>query len=304
MSRLRNPLAAVAILAAALVTAGLTHAWPFKRAKPDDRPNVVVVLVDDQALNTFNPRVVPETFARVVDPGTRFRNGLAVPPLCCPYRAGLLTGQYPHNHGALKNDYSLLREKDNVLSVWLERAGYRTGLVGELMNEHQKVLGETGIPPGWDRVFLIHQAAYYDYTVNDQGELREFGYDDADYSTDVLNRAAAEFIRDAADGERPFFLLLAHVAPHNSRTEALRHRCHWHAPMSPPGHHDWLEFRDDPLPRTASFNEADITDKRAEKIADAPRIGPRTGADPQGAELHEGRDARRGPRCRGARRNA
>jgi N-acetylglucosamine-6-sulfatase len=146
MRRLRKPLAAVAIVAVAVVAAGLTHAWPFKRAKPDDRPNVVVVLVDDQALNTFNRRVMPETFARVVDPGTRFRNGLAVPPLCCPYRAGLLTGQYPHNHGALKNDYSLLREKDNVLSAWLERAGYRTGLVGELMNQHQRCWARRGSP--------------------------------------------------------------------------------------------------------------------------------------------------------------
>jgi N-acetylglucosamine-6-sulfatase len=275
MRRMRKPFVAVAIVAVAVVAAGLTHAWPFKRGHRDARPNLVVVLVDDQALNTFNRRVMPETFARVVDPGTRFSHGLAVPPLCCPYRAGLLTGQYPHNHGALKNDYALLREKENVLPVWLRRAGYRTGLVGELMNEHQNVLGDAGMPPGWDRVFLIHQAAYYGYSVNDQGELREFGYDADDYSTDVLNREATAFIQDAAATDRPFFLLLAHVAPHNSRTEGLRHPCHWRAPMSPPGYRDWGEFRDDPLPRPASFDEADIADKRAEKIVDAPRISPR-----------------------------
>ena len=67
-------------------------------------PNFLIVLSDDQAQNSFKRSYMPQTFSRIVDRGTRFRDGLAAPPLCCPDRAGILTGQYPHNHGVFSND--------------------------------------------------------------------------------------------------------------------------------------------------------------------------------------------------------
>ena len=75
------------------------------------------MLSDDQAQNSFKRAYMPHTFADIVDKGTRFLDGVAAPPLCCPDRAGILTGQYPHNHGVFSNDpgYPTLRDKEDTL---------------------------------------------------------------------------------------------------------------------------------------------------------------------------------------------
>src|SRR4051812_28499432 len=114
-------------------------------------PNFLVVLVDDQSMNSFKRAYMPRTFDRIVDRGTRFPSGVAAPPLCCPDRAGTLTGQYPHNHGVFTNTpgYASLRQPRNTLPVWLQRAGYRTGFVGKFLNGYTDVAGPTPAP-GFD----------------------------------------------------------------------------------------------------------------------------------------------------------
>ena len=75
-------------------------------------------------------RVMPKVNRLLRDHGTRFKNAFLTTPLCCPSRATLLTGQYGHNNGVLKNTYPSLRQKRNVLPAWLRRAGYVTAHVG------------------------------------------------------------------------------------------------------------------------------------------------------------------------------
>ncbi|MGI8860822.1 MAG: sulfatase-like hydrolase/transferase, partial [Rubrobacteraceae bacterium] len=63
----------------------------------DDRPNIVLVLADD-----FDPtllRAMPETRREVRDRGVTLENAITTLPMCCPSRATILTGMYPHNHG-------------------------------------------------------------------------------------------------------------------------------------------------------------------------------------------------------------
>jgi arylsulfatase A-like enzyme len=271
-ARSKSLLVAAGVAAALLIGIGLARGGAREPPpRVGGKPNIVVIYVDDQALNTFDSGVMPETFARLVRNGTRFANGLAVPPLCCPDRAGFLTGSYPHNHGALNNDYALLRQKRNVLPAWLKRLGYRTGLVGEWLNRVEGVLGETGRPPGWDTYFQIH-AKYYDYTANDDGVLRRFGHEPDDYSTTVLTERARDFILEAEDDARPFFLWLTHAAPHDSKTPAFRdHPCHWEAPMAP-RNGDWERVRHDRLPEPPNFDERNVRDKVAPKIRETPPL--------------------------------
>ena len=73
------------------------------------RPNIVVVMTDDQALSQMGRRVMPKVNRLLRDHGTRFKNAFLTTPLCCPSRATLLTGQYGHNNGVLKNTYPSLR---------------------------------------------------------------------------------------------------------------------------------------------------------------------------------------------------
>jgi N-acetylglucosamine-6-sulfatase len=58
--------------------------------------------------------------------------------VCCPARATFITGQYAHNHGVAGNFYPYgwygMKGGGNTLPRWLQKAGYRTALVGKWLN--------------------------------------------------------------------------------------------------------------------------------------------------------------------------
>src|SRR3954447_16208397 len=195
-------MAAVALVAIAAAATGLgSGAASASAAK---RPNLLIVLVDDQAENTFKPRFMPQTYRWIVDPGTRFTSGLAAPPLCCPDRAGILTGQYPHDSGVFSNDpgYPMLHDEGDTLPVWLRRDGYRTGFIGKFLNNSVSRLGRRKAP-GFDRWFAYDSgSAYFDYTVANQRESAGFGSRPGSFTTNVFTRQAMRFTGSASS--KPF----------------------------------------------------------------------------------------------------
>ncbi len=62
-------------------------AFSVQETQPTSRPNVVLVLTDDQRFDTLD--AMPATTRLIGDPGVRFRNAFVVNPLCCPSRATL-----------------------------------------------------------------------------------------------------------------------------------------------------------------------------------------------------------------------
>jgi arylsulfatase A-like enzyme len=232
-----------------------------------------VILMDDQAQNSFKARYMPQTFHWIVDPGTNFVDGLAAPPLCCPDRAGFLTGEYPHNSGVFSNHpgYPTLRAKGNTLPVWLARAGYRTGLIGKYLNHY---FGEEGLTPapGFQTWFAqTNREQYYDYGISDNGVERHYGSARRDYSTDVFTRRAIDFIRGAGGGRQPFFLWLPYNAPHGVKDPGPG--CGNHNP-APPDRAGLEPYRHARLPQPPSFNERDVSDKPTQ-IRKLPRINRR-----------------------------
>jgi N-acetylglucosamine-6-sulfatase len=239
------------------------------------RPNIVLIQSDDQAKNSFKPRYMPQTFRTIVRKGTKFTDAIAAPPVCCPERAGVLTGGYPHNNGVFSNHpgYGDLREPGNTLGVWLQRAGYRTGLMGKFLNGYNDVAGLKPAP-GFDRWFqFIRYPGYYDYRVSDQGRLALYGHRRRAYSTDVLTRRARQFIDQSSARRRPFFLWLAYKAPHG---ESSNFRPCKSAPSAvPPDRAAYRAVSRVPLPRPRSFNEEDVSDK-PQAIQDLARLDSNT----------------------------
>jgi N-acetylglucosamine-6-sulfatase len=233
-------------------------------------PNYVVVMVDDQSSASFKRAYMPTTFHWIVDHGTRFANGLAAPPLCCPDRAGVLTGQYPHHSGVFTNHpgYADLRDKKDVLPVWLHRAGYTTGFVGKYLNHTSKLLGTTPAP-GWDSWLGYYGSERYtDYKLTDGRNILSYDKARNDYSTDVLTQGARDFISSASQDPSPFFLWLSYHAPHRNRVRGGH--CRGHNPR-PATKGDYKRYKHAKLPQPPSYNEKNVADKPL-PIAGLPKI--------------------------------
>ena len=219
-----------------------------------ERPNVIVVMTDDQAMNSYTRRAMPNTF-ELLDQGTRFTDFDAMPPLCCPARATFLTGQYPHNNGVVQNDYSQLRDPESTLASWLGESGYNVGLSGKFLNLYFAEKPAPGFDDWWE---LRSNPGYYGYQVLDGDRIERPGIDPEDYSTLGVTRNAVDFIDAAAGEDDPFFLWASYFAPHafnNPSDPVCKDRAAQVLPQ------DWELFRDAPVRFGAAFNERDISDK-------------------------------------------
>ena len=223
-------------------------------------PNVVIIQTDDQTLTSLNRRTMPNVHRLLADRGVTFTDHIVASPLCCPSRASLLTGQYPHNHGVRSNPdgYEKLEEKRNTLPAWLARAGYRTAHVGKFLNNYERFALTPSAPaPGWhDWVTMLKPYGYFDYELAVDGRVKGYGSGKSEYLSTVLNRWAVRLIRDSA-GERPFFLALDHFAPHG-QSRAVKGGCGRTA-LPLPG--DFRRFAREALPSPPSFAEEDLSDK-------------------------------------------
>lgn len=248
------------LLLATTLATGAGHpappADPPLPAEADGRPNVVLIVTDDQTLE--NQRVLRYVNGTLGRRGTTFSEALVSFPLCCPSRATMLTGQYAHNHGVLGNHwprggYRAL-DHTNTLATWLDEAGYYTAFVGKYLNGYGSRDAPAVVPPGWDDWFgkVAPGHVYYGYTVLDDDTFVHFRGDPEDYSTDVYAAQAAAVIRSRAGQDEPFFLNVAPLAPHGADGN-----------LSIPAPRHAGAFDGEAVPRPPSFNEADVADKPA-----------------------------------------
>jgi N-acetylglucosamine-6-sulfatase len=259
--------AAVGLLATAVIVAlALGGPAPPALGGPT-RPNIVVLMTDDQTRGEM--LVMRKTLAQVGRQGVTFDRFISSYPLCCPARATFLTGQYAHNHGVVGNGtpvggYPTLR-KQHTLASWLQDAGYHTVQIGKFFNGYPRPSDPNEVPPGWDEWYgAVHSTEnlYFNYRLVENGRIFRYGSLASDYSTDVFTRKAVEAIgRRAAlgAGADPLFMFVAYNAPHLPARPAPR---------------DSGQFRNRPLPRALSFNEANVSDK-PRFIRSLPRFSAR-----------------------------
>jgi arylsulfatase A-like enzyme len=216
-------------------------------------PNIVFVLADDLGWaelgcygNTFHET---PNLDRMAENGLRFTRAYAAAPVCSPYRAALLTGQHPARlgiHDYLRPNSANRLSTDLVtLPELLKHRGYRTGMIGKWHLTGYKVEGaefETrptdhgfdwnlcsevkSVGNGantWPYVFRTQPIRWIDIPDNRLGPKENL--------TDRLNLEAVDYIERNQD--RPFFLLLAHYAPHtilNGRPDLVEKYRKKHAP--------------------------------------------------------------------------
>ena len=230
------------------------------------KPNIIVIMTDDQDdRGTLEVMTNVKTLLR--DKGVRFLNSFAANPLCCPSRATFLTGQFSHNNtvwtnfdggfDGRKGGYQGLQPTEgNTLPVWLQQAGYTTGLIGKYLNGYGSgTTPPTHVPSGWSTwIGAVDPTnhAYYNYTMNENGALRTYGSAVQEYKTDVLSQRAVDFITAQAGTAQPFFLWLTPNAPHTDPAAGDK-------PVPAPRHVG--RFATLAHPQPPSFNEVDVSDK-------------------------------------------
>ncbi|HMJ00008.1 MAG TPA: sulfatase [Gaiellaceae bacterium] len=262
-----------ALAAGIAAVAGL--AGDAQSASPALRPNVVVLMTDDQTVESL--RVMPNVRTLLADQGVTFDSSFVSYSLCCPSRATFLTGQYAHNHGVWSNAppnggyYKL--DSTNTLPVWLQRGGYQTIHLGKYLNGYG-TRSKTEIPPGWGEWYGTPDPStyrYLGYQINENGKLVSYGNAAADYKTDVEARKAVDIIGRQALDPRPFFLWVAFLAPHAGGPRDPDDPTGLGTPSPAPRHRN--AFAAQALPIPPSFNEADVSDKPA-GIRNRPPMTP------------------------------
>lgn len=178
-------------------------------APASDRPNIVVVIVDDLRFDEFHagghPYLETPNIDRLAGEGALFVNAFHAVPLCSPNRASLLTGQYPSRHGIIDNlARDLASHHLETFNIPLQAAGYRTAFLGKWH------MGNDPTPrPGWDYWSAMPgQGRTEDPELFEDGKLQQV----KGYTTDLLTDRAVAFIQ--REHARPFLVYLAHKAVH------------------------------------------------------------------------------------------
>ncbi|MDO8186387.1 sulfatase [Conexibacter sp. JD483] len=251
----RAPLAALA--AAIILLLALAAGAQAQSGLSTTKPNIVFVLTDDLSwdLVDYMPNV-----QQLRSEGVTFSNYIVTDSLCCPSRASILTGKYPHNTGIYKNtgaDGGFLAfrsrgQEQATFATALAAQGYRTALMGKYMNQYNPIsvkdaAGRPYIPPGWtDWQGVGNGYPGYGYRMVRDDRVVRRGWRRRDYLTTVLRRDAVGFVRSAVGNGQPFMLELASFAPHTPATPAPR---------------DEGRFASVTAPRSAAFDEVDLSDK-------------------------------------------
>jgi arylsulfatase A-like enzyme len=197
-------------LAALALLSGTTPAGGRDRHDANRRPNILLIVTDDQRIGTLN--VMPTTKRLFAENGRVFNNAYATTPLCCPSRTSIMTGRYPHNHGVRRNEDTELLDQTTTVQRYLQQAGYFTGIAGKYLNGWPEL---EAAPPYFDRWATIDDSSYthvyYDFGANVDGQV----YYPPGYSTDFIGEKTVRFLRGfESDDDRPWFMYVAPFASH------------------------------------------------------------------------------------------
>ncbi len=223
-----------------------------------DRPNIIVILTDDQGLADYSAYGTKDirtpNIDRIFKGGMTFENFRANSPVCSPTRASLLTGCYPDRVGVPglvreenpENNWGYLAHSALLLPKALKAAGYHTGMVGKW----NLGLSEPNIPNdrGFDEFHGFLGDMMDDYWEHSRHGINLMRHNREPikaegHATDLFTDWACDYIDQQAKAAPPFFLYLAYNAPHD--------------PMQPPP--DWLE--------KVRQREPGMDEKRAKLVA-------------------------------------
>jgi len=184
------------------------------------KPNIIFVLADQWRAQATgyngDPNLTGKTpnLDRIAELGINFTNAFSVCPVCTPYRAALLTGQYPTTTGMFFNDVHLPEEAYTMAEIFKE-SGYMTGYIGKW---HLDGMGRFNFTPperrqGFDYWKALECSHDYNHLLYYTGNSDEKHYWEG-YAPYAETDDAISYIRQHAKSDKPFLLVLSWEAPH------------------------------------------------------------------------------------------
>ena len=235
LSSKRVALAMLAVFVAGcglLTNAGTVHVAlppppppPLPQGTPSGRPNIVFILTDDLSWNLV--KYMPQV-RRMEREGMTFDNYTVTDSLCCPSRATIFTGDFPHDtkvftntpaHGGFATFHRRGEERRHVRRGDAAPSGLPDGDVRQVPQRLRALLhlrtGHPYVPPGWSS-WNVAGNGYreFDYHLaTDQG-VKYYGVRPSDYLTHVISDRGVQFVRSAVKAHTPFVAELSTFAPH------------------------------------------------------------------------------------------
>lgn len=208
-----------------LVAANVIFSCNSETAKNEVKPNVIILLTDQWRAQDIgymgNSQVMTPNIDRLERESVNIVNAVSGTPVCSPYRASLLTGQYPLTHGVFYNDKPL-RSKAYTMGEIFTDAGYSTAYIGKWhlkgRTENMTVNESRVLPVPKERRegfnFWRVNECTHDYNnsfyYDEQNEKHFWSGYDAFGQTEV----ATNYIQDQASSGKPFLILLSVGPPH------------------------------------------------------------------------------------------
>ena len=221
------------------------------------KPNVIVIMADDQDMLLDSMSVMPNVKSQIGDKGVTYKKHYCTVAWCCPSRVNFLTGRAAHNTNvtALSAPYGGWPKfttqglNENYLPVWIKHAGIRTYYIGKFMNAYGvKNLDVPSHPKGWTHSsFLVDPWTYnYHHSAWTNGYTKKVSKFPGIHTTHVTQERALAAIEDAAKHKHQFFMMIAPVAPHVEIAGGV------HEP--PPPNRYKGHFLNQKAPRRENFN--------------------------------------------------
>lgn len=220
------------MLIRACVTSGLMIGLLIGNAFAEDKPssnslpNIVVILADDLGWNSVgyhNKEFQTPHIDSLVSSGLTL-NRFYVAPMCSPTRAGMMTGRYPIRFGCARavippyRDFGL-PTSEVTLPEMLSKLGYENrGIFGKWHLGHRRAKWHP-LARGFTYFHGHYNGAIDYFELTRDGERDwHIGYDSSDesgYATDLISDAAANWIKQSAASDTPYFCYVPFNAPHS-----------------------------------------------------------------------------------------
>ncbi len=191
------------------------------------RPNLIVILADDLGYSDIGPyggEIATPNLDKLAGRGVRFSQFYNC-ARCCPTRASLLTGLYPHQAGVghmiqnrgLPSYQGYLNRRSVTLAEALKPAGYTALMSGKWHVGENRPYWPAD--RGFDKYFgLISGASnYFQLSSGRKMALNDKPFVPNDpnfYMTNAFTDHAVSMVREASAKQNPYFLYLAYTSPH------------------------------------------------------------------------------------------